>query len=81
MMTTTLPPTAPSKEPLGTAQLLGLVSEIGFLIALPAVAFGFGGAWLDKISGTSPLLLIVGLALALAGSTLAVWHRIKPFLS
>lgn len=62
-------------------QLLGLVSEIGFLIAIPAVLFGFLGASLDQRFQTSPWLLLASLALALASSTLAVWHRIKPFLN
>lgn len=81
-MIAAMPSQAPKKqEVLGTAQMFGLVGEIGFLIALPAALFGFGGAYVDDLWGTSPLMMILGLALALFGSSLAVWHRIKPFLS
>ena len=82
MMTATLPVPAPQKkEPLNALQMLGLVGEIGTMIAVPAVLFGFGGAYLDKNMETSPLFVIAGLALALISSSLAVWHRIQPFLN
>lgn len=58
-----------------------LVGELGFLIAMPAVAFGLGGAWLDKELGTTPAFILFGLSLALCSSMLAVWHRIKPILN
>lgn len=81
MMTASFPAPARKKtEPMNTMQLLGLVGEIGYLIAIPAALLGFGGAYLDKTLGTSPLFIIVGLAIALASSTLAIWHRIKPLL-
>jgi len=63
-----------------TLRMVGLVGEIGYMIAIPAVLFGFGGAYLDRTFATSPWLTIAGLALALASSALAVWHRIQPFL-
>lgn len=72
---------AAKKEPLNTLQLLGLVGEIGYLIAIPAALLGFGGAYLDKTLSTSPLFVVIGLAIALASSTLAIWHRIKPLLN
>lgn len=67
-------------EPLKTMQLLGLVGEIGYLIAIPAAVFSITGAYLDERLQTSPWLLIAGIALALISSALAVWHRIKPLL-
>lgn len=60
---------------------LGLVWEIGYLIAIPAVLFGFGGGYLDKYYGTSPLLVILGLLLALVVSGLAVYRRVKAVTS
>lgn len=89
MIAATLPTSAPTsneqtskqKGSLNTLQLLGLVGEIGYLIAIPAALLGFGGAYLDKAFNTSPLFVIVGLALALVSSTLAIWHRIKPLLN
>lgn len=82
MMAATLHTPAPknNKEAMSTMQMLSLVGEIGYLIAIPAVLFAFGGAYLDRMLDTSPLFLIAGLALALLSSALAVWHRVKPLL-
>ena len=50
------------------------MGQLGFIIALPAVAFGFGGAYLDRALGTSPLLVLVGLGVAIMSSSLWI-HR------
>ncbi len=60
---------------------VGLVWELGYLIAIPAFAFGFGGAYLDKRYDLSPLFLILGLALALTLSGFAVYRRVKEINS
>jgi ATP synthase protein I len=60
---------------------IGIVWEIGYMIVIPAVVFGFLGAWLDKLWGLSPLLLICGLALAFVVSAIAVAHRVRDFVS
>ena len=57
--------------------VLSLVGQLGFIIALPAAGFGFGGAYLDRHFGTSPLFILVGLGLAIAVSSLAVWKLIQ----
>ncbi|TSC99850.1 MAG: hypothetical protein Greene101449_489 [Candidatus Peregrinibacteria bacterium Greene1014_49] len=83
MMAAMLPSSAPGNtkiDSLRTPQLLGLVGEIGYLIAIPAAVLGFGGAYIDKTLETSPLFIIIGLAIALTSSMLAIWHRIKPLL-
>jgi F0F1-type ATP synthase assembly protein I len=82
-MTATMPPSAPDQTKLDTmssVRVLGLAGEIGYLIAIPAALFGFGGAYIDKTLDTSPLFIIAGLTVALATSMLAIWHRIKPLL-
>jgi F0F1-type ATP synthase assembly protein I len=60
---------------------LSLVGEIGYLIAIPAVVFGFTGGYLDKHYGTSPILVLVGLLLALLLSGYAVYRRVKAVVS
>ncbi|MDB4978180.1 MAG: hypothetical protein JWM56_366 [Candidatus Peribacteria bacterium] len=60
---------------------LSLVWELGFLIALPAFALGFGGAYLDKVLSTSPLCLIAGLGFALTISLVTVYRSVKRVLS
>ena len=56
---------------------LNLAWELGYTIALPIVILGFGGAWLDKKWGTSPALLLIGIALSLLISGIAVYRKVK----
>ena len=83
MMAASVPSKAapPKMDSMGTMRVLGLVGEIGYMIAIPAALFGFGGAYIDKALKTSPLFVIVGLIVALASSMLDIWHRVKPFLN
>ena len=57
-----------------------LAWSFGYIIAIPAVAFGFGGAYLDKTQGTSPLFLILGLALALTLSSLGIVRKVREIM-
>jgi F0F1-type ATP synthase assembly protein I len=57
-----------------------LAWSLGYIIAIPAVLFGFGGAYLDRMLGTSPWLLLLGLALAMGISTVGVYRRLKEIL-
>ncbi len=74
------PPAPPGKEILSVFASLSLVSEIGFLIALPAVAFGMGGAFLDKRMHSSPIFVILGLVVALCASGFAVYRKVKSVI-
>lgn len=56
---------------------VSLVSQIGLVVALPAVVLGFGGAYLDKILNSSPLFILLGFALAAFGSSRLVYKLIK----
>ena len=57
-----------------------LVWDMGWIIAIPAVALGFGGAYLDRQFGTSPIFILVGLGLALVLSFLGVKRKLKEIL-
>ena len=63
------------KNNLGSA--LNLAWELGYTIALPIVILGFGGAMLDKKLGTSPLFLLIGIALSIIISGVAVYRKVK----
>lgn len=80
MMMSSQPSATAKSQVLGFSSLLGLFGEIGLIIALPAVIFGFVGVWADKNYGTLPLLTISGFLLAILVSGVAVYRRIKPFL-
>ncbi len=57
-----------------------LAWSFGYIIAIPAVLFGFGGAYLDKAQGTSPLFLLLGLALAMALSGIGVYRKVREII-
>lgn len=57
--------------------VLNLAWELGYTIALPIAILGFGGAMLDKKVGTSPLFLLIGIALSIIVSGVAVYRKIK----
>ncbi len=75
MMTTPSP--SPHREPPSVWSLLSIVSEIGFIIALPAVLLGFAGAYLDKEMGSSPLFVLAALALAFCVSAFVVVRKVQ----
>lgn len=70
------------KESLSKSAALGLgfAWELGYTIAIPALLFGFGGAYVDKHLGTSPLLLMIGLILAFIGSFAAILRKVRTII-
>ncbi len=71
-------PLQTQERPLRTA--LKLAWDLGYIIAIPAFLFGFGGAYLDRQAGTSPLFLLLGFAVALTLSFLGVKRKVKEIL-
>lgn len=57
-----------------------LAWSLGYIIAIPAVFFGLGGAYLDKHLGTSPWILLFSLALAMGISAVGIYRRLKEIL-
>ncbi len=56
---------------------LSLAWELGYLIAIPAVLFGMGGAYLDKHLHMSPLFMIAGFLLAFTTSSVFVYRKVR----
>lgn len=52
------------------------IGKIGFSVAVPLVAFGVLGRYLDKKTGTSPYLLLLGILLA----TVLVYFIVKKIV-
>ena len=57
-----------------------LAWDFGWIIAIPAVALGFGGAYLDQYLGTSPLFILLGLAIAVSLSGWGIYRKLKGIL-
>jgi len=56
-------------------QAVNLASELGFIIAIPIVALGLLGKYLDARWGTHPYLKLAGLVLAIVSSSYWLYHR------
>ena len=72
------PPRRPIKDDLLLA--VRLAWNFGYIIAIPAALFGFTGAYLDKTWDTSPVLILIGFAIAIALSSLGIWRALKEIL-
>ena len=66
-------------QPQAIGNLIGLslVFELGYMIALPIVICALGGRLMDRHWGTSPLFLLVGIAIAIVVSGYMVVARIR----
>lgn len=56
---------------------LDIAYQLGYLIALPIVVLGFGGAFLDKKLGTSPIFILSGIALSFIITSIGAFRKIK----
>lgn len=61
--------------------LFGLVGQLGYVIAIPAVLFVVGGSFLDRYLDTSPLFVLVGIPLAFVVSAMGVWRIVRTIQS
>ena len=65
------------KESSGLGTALRLAWNLGYIIAIPAVLFGFGGAYLDKLYGSEPFLMLGGFAIAVTLSGIGVARKVR----
>lgn len=56
---------------------LGLAWEMGYTIAIPLVVLAFGGRFLDRWLGTAPWLMLAGIGVAIAISSIAITRKIR----
>lgn len=57
----------------------GLISAIGMDLAACTVAGVFLGKWLDRLWGTSPWMLLLGIVVGLAGGIVGVVKILQTF--
>ncbi|MEK9132248.1 MAG: AtpZ/AtpI family protein [Patescibacteria group bacterium] len=58
-------------------EALGFAWELGYTIAVPIAALGFGGAMLDKKLSTTPLFILIGIIISLTISSISVYRKVK----
>jgi F0F1-type ATP synthase assembly protein I len=55
---------------------LGFAWELGYSIIIPLVLFALGGRYLDRKLGTSPWLLLGGLAISIVLTSIVVYYKV-----
>ncbi len=56
---------------------LDIAWELGYIIVIPIVILGVGGAYADKKFGTSPLFILIGIVVAFILTSLAAYRKIS----
>lgn len=59
----------------------GLAISLGYMIAIPIILFGIGGALLDKKINTFPIFTLIGFVLAMTISLVTVYRKTKDIIS
>ncbi len=68
------------EKPIKTkAELIAFAYDLGFAIILPLALLGFGGRYLDRSLGTSPIFLLAGLLLSLVSTGIIIVKKVKKF--
>ena len=57
-----------------------LAWELGYTIAIPIVLLALLGRWADKMLGTSPWMLLVGVLVSIVISSFLVYHKVKDVI-
>jgi hypothetical protein len=68
------PATPPEQKPQDSAHALGA----GLTFAATVALFALGGLWLDGKLATSPLFVLLGIALGLVGGTIHLLRVVAP---
>ncbi|MBI2355628.1 MAG: AtpZ/AtpI family protein [Candidatus Doudnabacteria bacterium] len=67
-------------QSLNKWRLVQFAMEFGFTIALPLVALGLAGKWLDRKADSDPWFTLAGILLAIAMTTIWITRRIKELM-
>ncbi|MGE5297673.1 MAG: AtpZ/AtpI family protein [Acidobacteriaceae bacterium] len=70
----------PKKGGLDKWQMASMAMELGFIIALPLIALGFLGKWLDAKYDTKPWFTLGGIVLAITATTWWLTIKIKSLI-
>ena len=66
--------------PIGKREMISIAFQLGFIIALPVVVFGFFGKWLDQKTGTYPLLTLVGIITAISFTSIWIYRKFRDYM-
>ena len=64
---------------LNKYELISMAFQLGFIIAIPVVLFGFLGKWLDRRLDTEPLLTLIGILTAIVFTSIWIYRKFKSY--
>lgn len=67
------------KKSLAKSKLVSIAFQLGFIIAIPVVAFGYFGKWLDARAGTEPLLTLIGILTAIVFTSIWIYRKFRRY--
>lgn len=67
------------KNPLTKGDMVSFAFELGFIIALPVIFFGYLGKWLDGKTDTYPLLTLIGIFAAIAFTSVWIYRKFRSY--
>ncbi len=71
----------PNQKSLSKSELISIAFQLGFIIAIPVVVFGYLGKWLDEKAGTDPLLTLIGIFTAITFTSIWIYRKFKSYFS
>ena len=74
-------PDSAGKEKNSPFGLVDVAWNMGFSIAVPIVVLALLGRFADKHFGTSPFLLLLGVALSIFISVFLVWKKMSKIIN
>src|SRR5689334_16103165 len=75
-----IPDQKPNNPKFDRWSMVNLAFDLGFVIALPLVALGLLGKYLDGRMGTEPWLTVLGILLAIATTTIWLTQKLKGYM-
>lgn len=73
-------PSHRKSDQLSPVQVLGLLGNLGFQIAVPLVIFGLLGRAVDRSLGTAPWFLLGGILISIVVTGALIYRHLKPLL-
>ncbi|MBX4191787.1 MAG: AtpZ/AtpI family protein [Candidatus Doudnabacteria bacterium] len=73
----------PAQNPkkVDRSALISLSLELGYIIAIPLVAFALGGKWLDnRMQNEFPFMTLLGIGLAITATTVWITKKVKKYI-
>ena len=61
--------------------MVSIAFQLGFIIAIPVVVFGYFGKWLDQKVDSYPFLTLVGILTAIVFTSIWIYRKFKEYFN